>query len=580
MIRVCQFLIFLIVVVASCSRPGHDVLEEADAVMERAPQEALELLKGVEMDRLSGDDVPYYGLLISQAAVKNNLDIVPLESLVEIAYSRYRDGGDRDRCRRACFYRSFLYFNKGNMREAMKDALRAYELAVEDDDDYWRAKSIEHIGDIYIEVYNYGRAEDCRREAADCYLSAGMETNHRYALCDLATALANRGQYDEALALLDSVRSVALMTVPVDSALVRYGIHPTGATLCASRQFESLRAFVDEMTRRGFISPHGSLGDGVVESFMSEADGRHAESSLLLLDAMSVAGSDRERIPVMYAAFKQALGRGDYKAASELSDTLLLLQSRIAVEVLGESVAGVQSDFYVDKASREQQTATMWSRAVIGVTIVSLVIIVLLVALYRQRMKTRRAEMESQMNMLFDLREDLARGAEERQRLAERIDRQTGELDSMQRRLEEQTARDAGQAEIVERLFRDRWSTLNMLCDDYFDMGTNEKTRGAMIKKIEGELTKLRSPRSLREVENAVNDYLGGIMTLAREELKAFKEEDFVFLSLVYAGFSARAVCLMTDITHKNFYLKRSRLKKRIEAAAPAHLELFLSKFE
>ena len=71
---------------------------------------------------------------------------------------------------------------------------------------------------------------------------------------------------------------------------------------------------------------------------------------------------------------------------------------------------------------------------------------------------------------------------------------------------------------------------------------------------------------------------MGGIVNLLRLELDSLKEKDIVFLTLIYAGFSARAICLFTDIKYKHFYVKKSRLYKKIEASNVTHKDLFISK--
>ena len=48
--------------------------------------------------------------------------------------------------------------------------------------------------------------------------------------------------------------------------------------------------------------------------------------------------------------------------------------------------------------------------------------------------------------------------------------------------------------------------------------------------------------------------------------------------ALIYAGFSVRAVCLFTGIKYKLFYLKKSRLIKRILDSTAPHRELFREK--
>lgn len=69
-------------------------------------------------------------------------------------------------------------------------------------------------------------------------------------------------------------------------------------------------------------------------------------------------------------------------------------------------------------------------------------------------------------------------------------------------------------------------------------------------------------------------------MSFLREECTFFKEDDFVFLSLVFAGLNVRTVCLFLDIKYKLFYLKKSRLIKRIEDSAVLHRDAFLSRLK
>ena len=61
-------------------------------------------------------------------------------------------------------------------------------------------------------------------------------------------------------------------------------------------------------------------------------------------------------------------------------------------------------------------------------------------------------------------------------------------------------------------------------------------------------------------------------------EVPTLKEDDVVFLSLVFAGFSVRAVCLIIGIKYKNFYLRKSRLVKKISNSGAPHLDFFLNK--
>lgn len=131
---------------------------------------------------------------------------------------------------------------------------------------------------------------------------------------------------------------------------------------------------------------------------------------------------------------------------------------------------------------------------------------------------------------------------------------------------------------MVEQLFKDKWNTFNHLCNDYFEFLESDKNPNRIIKDIENELKEIRNPNNLFEIEKSVDEYLGGVMTLLRMEVPTLKEDDVVFLSLVFAGFSVRAVCLIIGIKYKNFYLRKSRLVKKISNSGAPHLDFFLNK--
>lgn len=88
-----------------------------------------------------------------------------------------------------------------------------------------------------------------------------------------------------------------------------------------------------------------------------------------------------------------------------------------------------------------------------------------------------------------------------------------------------------------------------------------------MVKNIERELEKMRSPKNIMMIVDSVNRYMDGIIDRLRAECHFLKNDDITFLALLYAGFSPRAVCLFTGIKLKYYYNKRSRIIGRIRNA-------------
>ena len=117
-----------------------------------------------------------------------------------------------------------------------------------------------------------------------------------------------------------------------------------------------------------------------------------------------------------------------------------------------------------------------------------------------------------------------------------------------------------------------------MLCNEYFNIGESEATRISVLNNIGKELDRLRSKKNLKHIETSVDTYMGNIMSTLRRECGFLKEEDFVLLSLLFAGLSVRAICILLNMNYKLVYLKKSRLSKRIMASDAPHKELFVSR--
>ena len=132
----------------------------------------------------------------------------------------------------------------------------------------------------------------------------------------------------------------------------------------------------------------------------------------------------------------------------------------------------------------------------------------------------------------------------------------------------------------IDALYAGRVSTLNFLCDEYYNKrdARQEEVRLSIYKEVEKQILLLKSPKSLAELENIVNTYLNDILLRIRQQIPSLSHTDIVFLTYLYAGFSPRAVCIFCDIKIKNFYNRRSRLRARILESGAPDAEIFASR--
>ncbi len=438
----------------------------------------------------------------------------------------------------------------------MKDAIVAYELSHNIHSPYWIARSAELLGDIFSGAYNYEQTELYTIEAADNYLKAGRIASHRYALCDLASLYLDKDRDEEARSLLDSLLNVVRNEEPLDSALNEYIMRARFSALLKSQQFGELENSIGSYTA---TINEDTINLSIIKSYIltekEDVDG----AEHLLSESLELAGDEKQQLRIMYASYLQELTNENYIRAAMLADTLLAKQSDIAKDILSESIIGVQKDFYASKAKLQEEKAKFILYILIGVIIIAIIIATLLVSIYRLKMRAKKAELEANISSLVYFKMQAESVSSENERLNSKLNEKSAAL---------------------ELLFRDKWSTLNMLCNEYFEMGDSENTRATILNRIEKELTTLRTKKNVESIEIAVDNFMGNIMSLLREECGFLKEEDFVFLSLVYAGLSVRAVCLFMGMKYKHFYLKKSRLSKRISSSTAPHKDLFIGKMK
>jgi len=130
----------------------------------------------------------------------------------------------------------------------------------------------------------------------------------------------------------------------------------------------------------------------------------------------------------------------------------------------------------------------------------------------------------------------------------------------------------------VDSLYRQKFGTLNLLCNEYFEKGASESLRLTIFREVEKEILKLKDHKCIVELESAVNEYMGGIMSKVRSQIPELSNDEFAFLVYLYSGLSARAICILTGIRVKNFYARRQRLKDKILNSGAADAALFAEK--
>ncbi|MDE5850488.1 MAG: hypothetical protein K2H38_10120 [Muribaculaceae bacterium] len=573
-------IIIIALLISACSTETGRMLSHADSVMEEHPDSAMSILMGIDKNTLKDSEIPYYALLYTQAQVKTD---VPLDSdsLISIAYAKYGDDTNGDRGIRSNFYTGEIFFNQENYREAMRYYLTAYEEAKRLNNDYWHAKAAERISNIFFFAYNYDDAAEYIIEAANYYKFVDRTRNNRFAIAQLAIILVNNNGAERAYVLLDSLKFISIKETPVDDALLDYIKLPlidatiqTGRTL--ETEFDSIAFFTSDM------SELETLDAAILQSQVCNALDSPEKANLE--DFKDLAYSDEDKVHILYALYKNAKAAGDESLALSLVDSMLYYQNAVACDIIQESIKGAQRDFYSEKAVLNKAESLHFKRILWLSVIMSILLIALLTLIHYFKSKTQKAKLEAKIESLLSLKDHADRISREKDTLEKSLSEKDVEksiiINRLQAVLEDKNKQAISNAEIVERLFREKWTTLDTLCDQYFGLKNSEMNSKDLISNIEKELKKVVSKKGLTQIVEATNEYMGNIVSKLRFQCPFIKEDDISFLTLLFAGFSVRAVCMFTGLKYHHFYVKKSRLIKRIEASDAPDKVLFLEKLK
>ena len=546
----------LICTMGACDRPEYRRLQRAEAVMESAPDSALAILDSIDTASLThASDRALYALLLTQGRIKT-YEVLTDDSLISNAVRYYEDHGPDSNLMKSLFYHGEILSNNREFSKAIIPSMRAREMSISADNPYWQAKASELIGDMLNHTFYYSEAIVYSREAASLYEKVNKVVNHRFALCDVAIDYSNIDAHKRSLEILDSIRQIALQN-PSDSNLVYYTNSIIFANYYRAKNFKKAIAAYDSLLNspsRSFISQNDHIWGAI--SKMEEGDMADIDSLVKLINDNRLTIDDGYKYEILSRYY---FASGDYRKSKLYTDSTMFSQDTVVVNMLRQSVIASQRDFFSLNEDLARSKAERLSTAIIVGAVFFPLVIVALIVFYVQRMKIKNMKVEQSMNEIYLLTTDLTSKNEDIRNLQSRIRLQGSNLQSE-----------------IESAFKNNWSILNTLCRQYVQMEESGASGDRLVKEVFDQVSQMRKPEKLDGIRNSVDRYKNGIIARLRQQCPFLKESDITFISLLYAGFSAKVICFFLEMGNKNFYAKRSRLTERIRESDAKDKEEFI----
>lgn len=554
------FLLSVISITVSCSDKGvRSHLDKAERLMEESPDSAAAELSYIDPSALrSSSNRALYALLKSQAGVKLNLT-PESDSLISEAAEYYSSTSDIMRRMKSQFYLGYIRYTMGEDTKAMPPAWNAYDISLTTGDDYWRAKCAELVGFLFSLHLNHEEAKKYFKEASDYYKASHKTVNHLFSLCDMSTSMVEPAEYPRAEELLDSIYTVAT-TEETDSFLIAYTVRCQYGLHYVNRNYSKGYPKLQQLFSLSKYVPIDAF-EFLRYSEKLILDGDTANAARQLETARKLASTRRALAGYFFTKSLLAQCKLDFKSAIRYNDSLIMNYNEEVKDILRKRDVETQRDFFASKLDKEKARHRETKFWIIAGSSLILVLILSVIYYFRTQIKRRRIEMDHLIADMYNATKQLEHIRIENSKLSRTIDEQQGDISALESRLNTEESKPQ---EEMEQLFRQGWTTLNMLCGEYFEKGDNQSLRTSILNNIEKELGRLRSKKNISAIKEAVNRYMDGCLDRLQVQCPALKEDDITFIGLIYAGFSPKAVCLFLDIKLKNFYTRRSRLAERI----------------
>ena len=185
------------------------LLDQAETLMNTAPDTALALLDSIDSHRLGRADNARYALLRSQALDKNFIDITN-DSLISIAVDYYAHSHNEPYKMLAHYYYGRILFNAGDYAHSIIELLKAEKVAISLNDMYRLGLIYSDISNIYDNIYWGEGAIEYAQKSFEAYSKTNLDIHLMYSLLNLGIKFFNYYDYDASEEIFNTLLSKAL----------------------------------------------------------------------------------------------------------------------------------------------------------------------------------------------------------------------------------------------------------------------------------------------------------------------------------------------------------------------------------
>lgn len=537
-------LFVVVFILAGCTTKQHNVMDsvaEAEEIVITNPAEALRIIEGVDSEKITkDDDMGYYALVYSEARYYNRI-LVKSDSLTRLCVEEYRNEKDHDRRARAYFQHAMVLQLNDSLPEAMIALTESLKSLDKHENIRLRGVVNRTMGDIYRARYCYPNSIVAYSNAYQCFKQIDLPYHCNYTKYNIGQAAVKMHSYNQAEKLFAEVRDYAIETGDMDFLCAV--LHELCEIYFKQKDYDKCRETLDLFDQYDcvlwFVSRYYAM-----KAIVSAEDADIEEAHRLVAMALAEDESDKAIIEEAYYHI--------YKNSGDMENALLWqerINARLEESLLmaaHQPVLNYQIDLLQSNLDREEQYRRSTRLRNISIYVLIAIVLSLLIGFLRGYASKKNRDIQQYINTIHELQ------------------------------LTTHAASDS-LSEAVDRLYNDRLSDLNRLCETYYEFSDTSRHTTKVFEQVRQTIESIKSDEArIEELEKLVNSCRGNLMQKLREQCPKLNTKEQRVVLYSYAGFSSRAICTFMDTNPVALSKVKYRIKLKIKESGANDADLFI----
>lgn len=547
-----------LLLLASCVKhPSNNTIEKqldsAESIMLSTPDSALSIIESIDIDSIQSIELrARHALLHSQALDKNYIDLTT-DSIINPAVEFYsQHGNDRERGM-TYYYLSRIYDNNNEIEKAIETAVKAKYALEKTDDDNMKGLLYAHLGDLYIDQYNFTTCLKMYQQAIRHYQKANNQKNIAYTLLSKSNIYDYLKDADSALNEIKKADSIA--TIINDTAAL-YEVKFYLATLYANSYSKCNEA--KDIIFNGLSSYNQTPDkhDFFLLSNIYNQLGQY-DSALYYLNLCPETADLNIHDKEKYYAQKSLIynNSGDYKTAYNnfCLYTEIALDSKVLQQ--NKSIKELEQKYHTQLIEQSYRQLHTQHVALCIISILLLALIILLVLIFRKQKRERinrfytfhetaKANYKSLQEQCETLKQELKTKEEQSILYTKAIDKR---MEDLQKLLE------------MTDIYENQADMFYLKCREYMKL-CNEGTQSI-----------------LNDLQSITTIYFGDFIGYLHEHYPTLNSDEINLCCMISLNFTTQHIRILFNHTNgKSIYTKRSKLRSKLHIPDTEDLDLFI----